>query len=293
MKRRDFLAKSIEASLLTYLGGGAALVAKERARAGKTAKRRTAKMASKGDVAIQQVTSHVAALNPVSAYLQSYIPPEGIPDPTRRQTLSFDIVGWGTGKNRHNVSNPILGEVTVSRNPSSDTIEYEVRQQLGKQEAMTGRFRCKADRWYCLEEWQYEYMLSADQNEIDRLARTVQSGQKAGENVTIRTDGIESVLACPAPLLCRYGILDIAGRLEEFCDAVNIFTLLHEPSGLRPSQRFCQDALATLPGGSKPPIQTILQTGPATVPTHWIVDEQGRPLFITAFLISWALKAIV
>ncbi|HUV64710.1 MAG TPA: hypothetical protein VMW24_12490 [Sedimentisphaerales bacterium] len=293
MKRRDFLAQSIEATLLTYLGGGAALAARGRTQVDKAAKKRTARVAGTGGVGIKQVPSHVAALNPVSAYLQSYVPPDGILDPTRRQTLAFDIVGWGTGKDRQNVSAPILGEVTVVRTPSSDVVQYEVRQKLGKEEAMTGRFRCRTDRWHSLEEWQYEYVLSTGQENIDRLTRTSQSGKNTGEQVTVRTDGTETVLTCPAPLLCRYGILDMAGRLKEFCEAEHAFTMLHEPSGLRPGQRFRQDAGDVLPGGRKRPIQTILQTGPATVPTHWIVDEQGRPLFITAFLISWALKSIV
>lgn len=294
MKRRDFLAQSIEAALLTYLGGGAALAARGRTQVDKAAGKRTARVAGMGGVGIKQVPSHVAALNPVSAYLQSYVPPDGILDPTRRQTLTFEIVGWGTGKDRQNVSAPIVGEVAVVRNPSSGAIEYEVKQQFGKGETLTGRFRCRTDRWHSLEEWQYEYVLSTGQEKIDRLTRTSQSGKNTDANVTIRTDGAESVLeGCPTPLLCRYGILDMAGRFKEFCEARNAFTLLHEPSGLRPGQRFRQDAPDLLPAGRKRPIQTILQTGPATVPTHWIVDEQGRPLFITAFLISWALKAIV
>ena len=293
MRRRDFLAQSIEAALLAYLGGGTALAAKERKQMDRAAKKRTAKAAGKGAVRSKQGTSHVAGLNPVSAYLQSYVPPDGILDPTRRQTLTFDILGWGTGNDRQNVSSPIVGEVRVSRNPSSGAIEYEVKQQFGKAETMTGRFRCRTDRWHSLEEWQYEYALSMGRENIDRLTHTGQSGKNTAEKVTIRTNGAESVLACPTPLLCRYGMLDMAGRLKEFCEAENAFTMLHEPSGLRPGQRFGQDVGDILPGGRPHPIQTILQTGPATVPTHWIVDEQGRPLFITAFLISWALKAIV
>lgn len=292
MKRRDFLAQSIEAALLTYLGGGAALAAKGQTREDRAARKRTAKMAGKGGVRTKEIPSHVAALNPVSAYLQSYVPPDGILDPTRRQTLAFEIVGWQTGNDRRSVSTPILGEVTVVRTPSSDAIQYEVTQRLGKEEAMTGRFLCRTDAWHSLEEWQYQYGLSTGRQDIDRLTFSSQSGKNAGGDVTIRTDGAESVLACPKPLLCRYGLLDMAGRFKEFCESENVFALLHEPSGLRPEQRFRRDAGDVLPGGGKRPIETVLQTGPATVPIHWIVDEQGRPLFVTAFLTSWALKSI-
>ena len=189
------------------------------------------------------------------------------------------------------------------RTPFSDAVQYEVAQRLGKEETMTGRFRCRTDRWHSLEEWQYEYALSTGRQDIDRLTHTSQSGRNAGENVTIRTDRAESVLACPTPLLCRYGVLDMSGRLNEFCKSEHAFTLLHEPSGLRPDQRFRPDAGDVLPGGRKPPIETVLQTGPATVPTHWIVDEQGRPLhdlqwgpgYLTSLGVQWqdgALKGV-
>ena len=293
MKRRDFLVQSIEASLLTYLGGGAALAAGGRTRANKAAKNRAARAAGKDRVATEPVPEHVSALNPVSTYVQSYTPPDGTLDQTQSQTLLFDIVGWGTAKDRQRVSTPILGQVTVSRNSSSDAVEYEVRQQLGKVEAMTGRFRCRTDRWHSLEAWQYKYALTTGQEDIDRLAFSKQSGKNTGDTVTIETDGAQSNIKISTPLLCRYGMLDIAGRLNEFCKAKSPFTLLHEPSGLRPGQRFRQDAEDVLPNRRRRPIYTILQTGLATVPTHWIVDEQGRPLFITAFLTSWALKSIV
>jgi len=293
MKRRDFLVQSIEASLLTYLGGGVALGARAKTRADKGAKNRAARGAGKVRVATEPVPDHVAALNPVSTYIRSYIPPDGSLDPTQVQTLSFDILGWGTGQDRQRVSTPILGQVTVRRNPSSESVEYDVRQQLGKLEVMTGRFQCRTDRWHSLEGWQYKYELTAGQEDIDRLSFSKQSGKDAGETVTIETDGARSVTKISTPLLCRYGILDITGRLNEFCEARNSFAMLLEPSGLRPGQRFRQDVRDVVRGRRELPIQTILQTGPATVPTHWIVDEQGRPLFITAFLTSWALKSIV
>ncbi len=293
MNRRDFLVQSIEVALLTYLGDGAVLAAQVRTRVDKPARKRVARAVGTGGASVQQAPGHVVAFNPVSAYLQSYVPPEGIPDPTRRQTLTFDIVGWAATKDRRNVSAPVLGDVTVVRTPSSDIVQYEVRQRLGKEEAMTGQFRCRTDRWHCLEQWQYEYALNTGQDDIDRLTRTGQSGKNTGEGVRIRTDGAESVLACGTPLLCRYGILDMAGQLEGFCKADSEFTILHEPSGLRPGQRFRQDRGGVLPDGRESPVQTFLQTGPATVPTHWIVDEQRRPLFVTAFLTSWALRSIV
>ena len=141
-------------------------------------------------------------------------------------------------------------------------------------------------------DWEFEYWLSAGLESIAKLTRTRQSGKREDENVVIRTDGAESVLACPGPLLCQWGMLDAARRMQEFCKGGSEFTLLHVPSGLRPRQRFREDRQVVLPQGDNAPIRTFLQTGDGTVPTHWIVDSQGRPLFVTGFLVSWAMKAI-
>lgn len=273
MKRRDFLRQSIEASLLAYLPAGLITAAKSGA-------------------GTEQQSGQSAALNPVSKYVESYVPPRGGLDPARRQTITFDIVGWGTDKGRQNVSTPVVGEITVSREPFVDAVVYKVTQRLGKEETMAGRFRCRMDRWHSLADWEFEYSLSADLVSVARLTRTRQSGKREGENVVIRTNGAESVFACPGPLLCRWGMLDAARRMLEFCEAGSEFTLLHEPSGLRAGQRFREDRQVVLPQGDNAPIRTFLQTGDGVVPTHWIVDSHGRPLFVTAFLTSWAMKAI-
>ena len=273
MKRRDFLLQSIETSLLAYLPGG--LI-----------------MAAKSGAGTEQETGQPAALNPVSKYVESYVPPKGGLDPARRQTITFDVIGWGTDKGRQDVSTPVVGEITVGRDPQRDSVVYEVTQRLGKQETMAGRFRCRMDQWNSLVDWEFEYSLSADQESIARLTRTQQSGERKGENVVIRTDGAESTFACPSPLLCRWGMLDAARRMREFCKAPSEFTLLHAPSGLVPRQVFREDRQVVLPQGDDAPIRTFLQTGDGVVPTHWIVDSQGRPLFVTAFLMSWAMKEI-
>jgi hypothetical protein len=273
MKRREFLLQSIEASLLAYLPSGLIMTAKSSA-------------------GTEQESDQSAALNPVSEYVASYIPPWRGLDPARHQTITFDVIDWGTDKGRQDVSTPVVGDVTVSRDPLQDSVVYEVTQRLGKQGTMVGRFYCRTDQWHSLVNWEFEYSLSADLLSIERLTRMRQSGERQGENVVIRTDGAESTFACPAPLLCRWGMLDAARRMQEFCKAPSEFTLLNAPSGLVPRQVFREDQQVVLPREDDSPIRTFLQTGDGVMPTHWIVDSRGRPLFVTAFLISWAMKEI-
>ena len=273
MKRREFMARSIGASLLAYLGASEVTAVE-------TGGER------------KQIPGKLPALNPVSKYAMSYVPPDGVLDPSRPQSLTFDIIGWGTGKGRQIVSTPVLGEITVKRSPSGDGVEYEVELDLAKREKMTGRFRCLTDHRHSLAQWQFEYSLDAKPKNLAGMSRTTQSGRREGGKIITVTDGAETVSTGSAPLLCRWGLMDVACRMAELCGASDRFTVLHEPSGLRADQRFREDRAGGLGDGENSPIRTFLQTGPATVPTHWIVDSRGRPLFVSAFLVSWALKAI-
>jgi hypothetical protein len=202
------------------------------------------------------------------------------------------MIGWGTGKGRQIVSTPVLGEIIVKRNPLDGGVEYEVAQRLAKGEKMTGRFRCATDRRHSLEHWQLEYSIDSNRKNIASMSRTRQSGRREGDKIITVTDGAETVSTSSAPLLCRWGLLDVACRMAELCGADDRFTVLHEPAGLRPDQRFREDRRGALGGAEDAPVRTFLQTGPATIPTHWIVDSQGRPLFVSVFLMSLALKKI-
>lgn len=274
MKRRDFMARSIGASLLAYFDACGSMAV---GRAGEK----------------QRLSGRSSALNPVSEYARAYAPPGGVLDPSRPQSLTFDIIGWGTDKGRQIASTPVLGELTVKRNLSGVAVHYEVRQNLAKREKMTGHFRCLTDQRHSLVEWSLEYVLDSRIKDVAALSRTRRSGRREGDKIVTVSDGAETVLASSTPLLCRWGLMDIASRMGDLCGADDRFTVLHEPSGLRQDQRFREDRRGFLRGAERSPFRAFLQTGPATVPTHWIVDSQGRPLFVSVFLVSWALKAIV
>ena len=273
MRRRDFIVHSIGASLLSFLTGQDMMV-------------------GGSESAEEQMSGAGSALNPVSQYAKSYARPRDVLSVSQRQSLTFDVIGWRTGKGRQIVSTPVLGEIIVKRNPLDGAVEYEVTQRLAKTETMTGSFRCLMDRRHSLQRWQYEYTLDSKRKNIASMSRTRQSGRREGDEIITVTDGAETVSTNSAPLLCRWGLLDAACRMAELCGPGDRFTVLHEPTGLRADQRFREDRRGVLGHGQDAGVRTFLQTGPATVPTHWIVDSRGRPLFVSVFLMSLALKAI-
>lgn len=273
MKRRDFMARSIGASLLAYLGVSEATAVETGSEK-------------------NRIGDKITALNPVSEYAGSYVPPDNAIDPSRSQSLTFDIIGWRTDKGRQIVATPVLGRITVRRHPLEGAVEYEVVQDLSRGEKMTGRFRCLTARPHSLVSWQFEYALASGRKNIAGMSRIGQSGRREEDRVIVVTNGTETVLKHSTPLLSRWGLMDAASQMAGLCGVRDRFTVLHEPSGLRPNQRFREDHGGVLGDGQGARIRTFLQTGPATVPTHWIVDSQGRPLFVSCFLVSWALKAI-
>lgn len=273
MERRAFLMKSVEASLLAFLPAGVASAARQ-------------------VKAVPISMDLLPALNPVSSYLQSYAPPEGPFDPDRAQRLVFDVVGWKTDKGRKAPTAPILGEVSVVRTPSSGEVRYEVAMRNGENETLTGTLRCGTDPWRALKSWEYVHALDAGAPNLSAWTQTRCAGTCDGGKVTLRQDGAETVQEITGPVLCRCGLIDAAPRFADLCAKAGTFAVLEVPSGLRRDQALAEDESGRLPDGGTTPIRTFLQTGPATLPTHWIVDESGKPLFITAFLTSWALKAI-
>lgn len=273
MERRAFLKKSVEASLLAFLPAGVASAARQ-------------------VKAVPISADLLPGLNPVSSYLQSYAPPEGVLAPDRAQRLVFDVVGWKTDKSRKAPTSPILGEVSVVRTPSSGGTRYEVAMRNGENETLTGTLRCGTDPWRPLKSWEYLHALDAGAPNLSALTQTRCAGKCADGKLTLRQDGAESVQEIAGPVLCRCGLIDAAPSFVDLCERGGVFAVLEVPSGLRRDQTLAEDESGKLPDSGTTPIRTFLQTGPATLPTHWIVDASGRPLFITAFLTSWALKAI-
>jgi len=67
------------------------------------------------------------------------------------------------------------------------------------------------------------------------------------------------------------------------------FAMVAGAAGVRLNQRLQLHGEDAVAGQTT---RSILQTGSATLPTHWVIDGQGRPLFITTFLLSLALVRI-
>jgi len=157
---------------------------------------------------------------------------------------------------------------------------------------MEGVYHCLRDKWLSLARWDIKVHLESGSVSIDPMTRIQEKGTREKDTLILERDGGTERIACPGPLICRWGLLD-GGRVLNSLAASNASVfLLKEPSGILRNQHFFPAETLSFPGAREETISTFLQTGPGCLPTHWILDEQHRPLFVTVFLLSLVLKEI-
>ena len=69
------------------------------------------------------------------------------------------------------------------------------------------------------------------------------------------------------------------------------FDLFWEGLTSRPFQTLENDGYTVLPG-SNTPVKTVMLHGPAMMPQHFLISEEGVPLGVTGFLTSWILTNV-
>ena len=229
------------------------------------------------------------ALAPLPDYLADYELPRGNSnDPTQTQTLTFDIVEWRVGPKRLKVTNAVIGSLTIERTPEADRTVYRTKRVIHKVETVTGEFVCAKDDWRSLREWRLQHVLHRAGNPRRvKLLSTRQTGKASPTGYELTRDGGTHKAALDTPLTCQGGLIDLLPSLD--LAAKPHFALVEGASGVRPDQRLQMQGEHTVAGQTT---RSILQTGHATIPTHWIIDDQNRPLFITTFLLSLALVEI-
>jgi hypothetical protein len=90
------------------------------------------------------------------------------------------------------------------------------------------------------------------------------------------------------PLIARWALLPLlaSGKLK---NAPLAFDMLDD-STLRPNQILRYEGEISVPvKGGTAKLFSYVQTGNAIVPTHYLVDEQGRVQLITMSMVNWAL----
>ena len=272
MERRAFLVSSLKASLLAYLGS----VAK-----GSAASPRGGQAPLRNQDAWE---------NPLSAYLESYRPPRGKVTPERPQTFTYDIVSWSTEKGRRGAANTAIGSLIVTRTGDGENTRFDYRQEAEGGLRLEGFCRCSAEPIPVVRDWECRACPQQAPSSVRELTTCTERGTVTDRRVRLRCGDTETEQVLQGPLLSRFSLLSLPGLAAVMAERRDPVCVLDEPSMIRYEQVFRRDSASAVPAFG--PVRSWMQTGPGSLPTHWVTDEEGRPLFVTVFLLSLVLVDI-
>jgi hypothetical protein len=118
-----------------------------------------------------------------------------------------------------------------------------------------------------------------------------ETGTWDGTTMTVKSKSWIQEYQTGGALIARWAILPLlaSGQIKK---TPLIFDMLDD-STLRPNQTLCYEGEITVPvkdGTAK--LHSYVQTGDAVVPTHYLVDDEGRVQLITMSMVNWALTQL-
>jgi len=235
-------------------------------------------------------------LNPLADFVGSYAAPSGDLILNRPCALQFDLIGWEKKAFKKGKSAlpggektvVLLGALHIERLPQVDKIVYRLKRTL-ETDSCEMEIVCRPDRWESVKTWKATYGNSLSQT--NGVAPLVATGSVEGGKIQWHDGAVLRQISCPGLLLADAALLFNAGKLADMAAEGNEFCRLDQEGLPRIAQRFGKSAEAGGAPGKKP-LSAWLLTGRATMPSHFIYDAQGRPLFFTGLLVSAALKTI-
>jgi hypothetical protein len=230
------------------------------------------------------------ALNPARSWLQNYTPPTGYA-PGKSQTLTFESLSCRPMKDagKKPSSNVInAGGLVLKRTVEKIRIRYDLEQTL-EDSTIEGSFVCRPDAFRTPLEWE----LTAQphyEREHRKLATLNYRGTVSKDGCHCQAGPLDQAVPLNHPASLFWNLLDAGEALQNLKQKQH-FDLFWEGLTARPSQTLENDGYTVLPG-SKTPVKTVMLHGPAMMPQHFLVTEEGVPLGVTGFLVSWMLTKV-
>jgi hypothetical protein len=272
MERRDFLKSSSAAAALLAAQGYLPLLAAP----GKKRKRRRVK----DIVGSPNCYTEPCAIEPISGYIARFEPVR-IGAMNEAFAATYTLISHnGAGKMSRNAAK---GSLTVRfADKECNTTESRTNKPAT---LVTSLIQCKgpfnmASDWTLQSFVRGEEDLSfTEKGSWDRKVMKVWSGSWKQE----RTTG--------NPLIARWALLPLlaAGKIK----AKPLKFDMLDDSTIRANQTLAYAGVIDVPvKGGKVKLDSYLQTGESIVPTHYLVDSDGRVQLITMGTVNWALTEL-
>lgn len=225
------------------------------------------------------------ALNPIRPVLGTWTRPGGAMPADGAVTLDYDLAAWIKPKGgiETQLSKMKLGSLRIARKPAGSTIRYELRREIDDIPC-EATVLCRAGEIETVESW------------TARWSKVVQTGEVRDGHALVRDGNAKSPRKIPlaetGALVFDGSLLCKPATLPAIAAAGKKFTRLDQAIILRPGQRIRKSDTIAAPWDASAALRTWLLTGTATVPSHFVCDADNRPLFLTGFLLSSALRNI-
>jgi len=266
MERRDFLKTTAATATVLATQGSLPLLAADR-------KKRAAPVS-------QNCFTEPSAIEPVTGYLPKYTPATaGAMRGAFTARYSLIVCHGSAARSRNSES----GEITVAIGKAQcKTTE----KRKGKPaNIVKTSVRC-AGELNTAPEWTLESTIEGTQD-----LGFVEDGTWDGKVMRVKARSWTQQHATKHPLIARWSLLPLvaSGRFKK---KPLTFDMLDD-STLRPNQELRYEGEITIPvKGGTATLDSYAQTGESIVPTHYLVDDEGRVQLITMSYTNWALQGV-
>lgn len=215
-----------------------------------------------------EIQSDCYALNPVSPWVENnWNPPVGVIDDAENCKLNFGVMSWNFQKQGAVIKR--IGSCGILRRSLRRQVDYEWSVSRYFYSAR-GRFICEPHDGEPVRSWTVR-----ESSEMVGSTRTMSSSGKGAPS---------------GQILAMAALLGSRAASDAWIDRQQSFQYTVTGKEILNGCRLEHDSVAekSLPAGW----QSLLLTGRGCLPSHLLRDAAGRPLFFTAFGLSYVLEGI-
>jgi len=276
MKRRTFIQTT--AIALAAQGSLPLLAADKEKKKKAKPEKETAKKAGWGNSLNPYVEP--CAIEPITGILPEFSPVAGVAM-TGAFTAKYDLPTWQHAAEKS--VNKLMGSAELAFTPAGFELTEIRNEKDNKTLASTAKTKVEFGKGHTAKKWTQE-SISKDREDT----RFTETGVWDGKRMVVTAKTFSREYATQNPLIHRWGLLPIlaSGQLKK---KPLVFDMLDD-SAIRPNQTLSYEGEVEIPvKGGTATVDSYVQTGYGIVPTHYLVDKNGRVQLITLSTVNWVL----
>lgn len=236
-----------------------------------------------------------AALEPIRGFVPRFTPVTDGPADPENYTLNYDVVHWRGGR-EDAAKSGVVGSLKIERHAREDAVHYRISQDIGfggRRNILQAGIVCSPGLLETLRSWDlHAFSRDANGNKMP-LSVMSEKGRNSAGQIRIEGSNYSYEHSSNRPVVSQWTILHrFLGGMDGGTRAE--FDLMHDLSVFKPAQELSYDGEieAKVKGGRRVKFDTYLQLGEGTLPIHYVLGDAGRPQFVTAAMLSWALTGV-